>query len=367
MAIAGAAHLPRLRHNRSTMDAPPVQYVRTSDGFDIAYTICGSGPPVILLPEFHNNVQLKWRLQRYQSFYTFLAERFELVMYDERGMGMSSRGLRDNHTMEDCLIDLESVVERTGGGRFALIAINQSIHTAIPYASLHPDRVFALVIAAGPTVKTAMGNASSMLELASGSWEAYLTMIAGFAGPKTYTNLDGMSIIEHFRRGVLQQDCVRQWRAANASDISESLSLVRSPTLIAATHAFEREAKTVAAAIPGARLSLFDGAHPTVHVYSDGDEAPPARLPIADFISEQALYSPQRESAPGLGVIPEPLSLRELEVLRLLAAGQTNQQIADALVISINTVRRHVSNVFDKTGVANRAQAGAWARDHGLA
>jgi DNA-binding NarL/FixJ family response regulator len=61
------------------------------------------------------------------------------------------------------------------------------------------------------------------------------------------------------------------------------------------------------------------------------------------------------------------LSDRELEVLRLLAAGHTNQQIADELVISLNTVRRHVSNIFDKTGAANRAQATAYAKDLGLA
>ena len=61
------------------------------------------------------------------------------------------------------------------------------------------------------------------------------------------------------------------------------------------------------------------------------------------------------------------LSSRELEVLRLLAAGRSNQQIADELVISLNTVRRHVSNVFDKTGVANRTEAAGYARDRGLA
>jgi NarL family two-component system response regulator LiaR len=61
------------------------------------------------------------------------------------------------------------------------------------------------------------------------------------------------------------------------------------------------------------------------------------------------------------------LSHRELEVLRLLAAGRSNQQIADELVISLNTVRRHVSNIFDKTGAANRAQAAVYAKDHGLA
>jgi NarL family two-component system response regulator LiaR len=61
------------------------------------------------------------------------------------------------------------------------------------------------------------------------------------------------------------------------------------------------------------------------------------------------------------------LSSRELEVLRLLAAGRSNQQIADDLVISLNTVRRHVSNIFDKTGAANRTEAAVYARDHGLA
>ena len=61
------------------------------------------------------------------------------------------------------------------------------------------------------------------------------------------------------------------------------------------------------------------------------------------------------------------LSSREIEVLRLVAAGRSNQQIADELVISVNTVNRHLSNIFDKIGVANRAQATAYAKDHGLA
>jgi DNA-binding NarL/FixJ family response regulator len=55
-----------------------------------------------------------------------------------------------------------------------------------------------------------------------------------------------------------------------------------------------------------------------------------------------------------------------LEVLRCLAAGKSNTQIADELVISQNTVIRHVSNIFAKTGVTNRAQAAIYARDRGI-
>jgi DNA-binding CsgD family transcriptional regulator/tetratricopeptide (TPR) repeat protein len=61
------------------------------------------------------------------------------------------------------------------------------------------------------------------------------------------------------------------------------------------------------------------------------------------------------------------LSVRELEVLRLVAQGQTNQQIAHTLVLSEKTVARHLTHIFTKTGVENRAGAAAFALRHGLA
>jgi len=62
----------------------------------------------------------------------------------------------------------------------------------------------------------------------------------------------------------------------------------------------------------------------------------------------------------------EPLTERELEVLRLLATGTPNRVIAKQLVVALDTVKRHVSNLFSKLGVANRTQAVARARELGL-
>ncbi len=62
----------------------------------------------------------------------------------------------------------------------------------------------------------------------------------------------------------------------------------------------------------------------------------------------------------------EPLSERELEVLQLLARGNSNQEIAEVLVIALDTVKRHVTHIFEKLGVHNRVQAVARARALGL-
>jgi LuxR family maltose regulon positive regulatory protein len=62
----------------------------------------------------------------------------------------------------------------------------------------------------------------------------------------------------------------------------------------------------------------------------------------------------------------EPLSERELEVLRLMADGLKYKEIADKLVISVNTVRHHTRNIYGKLDVNSRAQSVARARDLGL-
>ena len=63
---------------------------------------------------------------------------------------------------------------------------------------------------------------------------------------------------------------------------------------------------------------------------------------------------------------PDGLTEREVEVLRLIAAGKTNLEIAEELVIAEGTARRHVANIYEKIGAANRVEAAAYANQHGL-
>jgi DNA-binding NarL/FixJ family response regulator len=64
---------------------------------------------------------------------------------------------------------------------------------------------------------------------------------------------------------------------------------------------------------------------------------------------------------------PDGLTQREVEVLRLIALGKSNQEIAKELFISLRTVANHVTNILNKTSAANRTSAAAYASRYGLA
>ena len=85
-------------------------------------------------------------------------------------------------------------------------------------------------------------------------------------------------------------------------------------------------------------------------------------------VAQQAVIGAP-DAAPSGAFVPSmvtQLSERELEVLRLLTLGEPNQQIADELYLALNTVKKHVTHIFEKLGVTNRTEAAARARELGL-
>jgi DNA-binding NarL/FixJ family response regulator len=71
-------------------------------------------------------------------------------------------------------------------------------------------------------------------------------------------------------------------------------------------------------------------------------------------------------SAATNGPHPGILSRREIEVLRLVAAGRSSREIGDELVLSVRTVERHIANIYLKTETHGRAQVAVYARERGL-
>ena len=104
-----------------------------------------------------------------------------------------------------------------------------------------------------------------------------------------------------------------------------------------------------------ARLGDADASRRELEVARDCFRRLGAR-PAADEVS--ALLAPASS--------PAGLTPREVEVLRLVATGRTNPQIAAGLVLSEKTVARHLSNIFTKLDVGSRTAAAAYAYEHGL-
>ena len=340
------------------MDAPPVQYAKTSDGYNIAYAVSGEGLPFVFMPQVRSHVQLAWTPGTYlHKWLVALRERFLLVQYDGRGQGMSTRGVGAGYSLRALEVDLEAVVDRLQLERFVLMGGNFSGHAAIRFAVKHPHRVEALILPCCSLAGRAWPVINA-LDLAA-NWQLFpgVFMAAMQAPTPALRQLE----INHFRESVTQEDWLTMARVWASSDISEELYRLKTRTLVLHPRGYENmpteRSIEATSRISDARLVLIDG----VLENGDADSGIPV---IESFLAERpGGWTAGKPEGPRT----EGLSQREVEVLHLIAAGRSNQQIADELVISLNTVRRHVSNIFDKTGVANRAQAAVYAKDHGIA
>lgn len=99
---------------------------------------------------------------------------------------------------------------------------------------------------------------------------------------------------------------------------------------------------------------------PAERAMAEAEEVLALTLPAASALETTAMAPPPPASA------SHALTVRELEVLRLLAAGHTSRMIAETLFISVPTVKTHITNIFAKLGLSSRAAAIAYAHRHGI-
>ena len=86
-------------------------------------------------------------------------------------------------------------------------------------------------------------------------------------------------------------------------------------------------------------------------------------MSLKDVITSDVRAEPRLN---GIAGYTKSLTSREMEVLRLVALGKNNSEIARQLFISLNTVTRHMTNIFLKTGTTNRVEAAVYASRHGI-
>lgn len=127
------------------MSAPgEIHYARTVDDIDIAYTVFGQGPDLLVAPGFVTHLDLIWDLPPFQSILS-LGQHFRVIVLDKRGTGLSDRSLGFG-SLEDRTEDIRAVLDDAGSQEAILYGISESGPMAIYYAATQPGRVKALVL-----------------------------------------------------------------------------------------------------------------------------------------------------------------------------------------------------------------------------
>jgi DNA-binding CsgD family transcriptional regulator/pimeloyl-ACP methyl ester carboxylesterase len=339
------------------MEPPTVLYTDTRDGVNLAYAVSGEGRPLVFLPFPFNHLRDMWAANsRNRRLYEALATRFRLIQYDSRGHGLSQRGLPETFAMSDYVTDLETIIERLKLDRFLLFAPPLFCGVALRYASLHPERIEALLLHNAGLDPFGL----RFEQLVESDWRMFIEMMAA-----TFSIEERDRARRNYRNSVDQHDLLRIIEAGKRDPVvAASLSDINIPALVmwSGSGGLEAGSREIASALPNARMMSFHGAGTALFpdLYGNEGETPPVVTAIEQFVADLPTTQ-QPESR------PHTLTAREIEVLRLVVQGKTNREIAEALVISEFTVVNHISHIFNKTGAENRAAATAYALRHGLA
>jgi DNA-binding CsgD family transcriptional regulator/pimeloyl-ACP methyl ester carboxylesterase len=343
---------------------PVVARTLTQDGVSIAWSSLGEGPALIALPGVpFSNREAEWQIPVLQRAYAGLTRDLRLIQYDGRGTGQSQRDVTDL-SLDAMLLDLEAVVRAAGVRRYALIGFYSSVTFAIAAAARWSDAVTHLVLFGGSMSGwTPMSSPATqaLLSLIERDWDTFVESAAhAWLG---WPDADeGRLAAEWFRTATTPANARATLEASGAIDVTADTARVRCPALV--LHRMfgppvSLETSTeLAAALPHGRLEILPGESASLF-FEHTDEV--VRT-IVDFVAGSPAPAASRRT-PG----PSGLTARELEVLRLVAAGETNAEIARRLGVTVNTVERHVGNVYRKIDARGRADATAFAVRNGLA
>lgn len=343
---------------------PRIRFTNAGDGVSIAYCTLGQGEPLVLMPALlFSHLEKMWELPQLRRGLEQLAEGWTVVRYDNRGCGLSEREVAD-YSVEAHLLDLKAVADSVELDRFALNAPMHAGPVAIAFAARYPERVTHLILQSTVARGSDVGSTQvqGLLALIEKDWTLFTETAARVVLQWAAEDL-ARQAAPLLRACVTQEAALALLRAVVEFDATASVSQVRAPTLVIHNRQFPVDlavSRDLASRIPDARLAAVDSLESVI----------PAIVQFLSASSEDV--APQRGREPARGVRaassaaagafdPARLTAREIEILRLVAAGKSNRQIAEALVISTNTVDRHVSHILGKIGAANRAEAAAYA------
>ena len=354
--------------------APPeasqeIRFCRSRDGVRLAYAAHGSGPPLVVVSCWLSHLQYDWQSPVWRHFLDELGGITRLVRYDERGFGLSDWNVTD-FSLEARLGDLEAVIDALGEERFALLGMSGNSPVALAYAAKHPNRVTRLILYGGWAGQTPP-EPTSEREADEAALQAMVR--AGWARPdplfrRVFTNMfipeatevqmGWMDDLQRMSTSTENMLAARHERITR--DVSDLLPQIPVPTLVLHSlgdRAIEfKHARLMATRIPDARLVPLESRN---HILLAGEPAWSVFMDEVRTFMEPDRDASRADDTPSISGLTE----REREILRLASDGRSNQEVAEALTLSVRTVERHLSNAYLKLGISGRsARTAAVAR-----
>lgn len=343
---------------------PLIRRARTVDGLDIAYHVTGKGPPLMLLFPYHvNHLRLNWNVGLHRRGIEALAKQFTVINLDHRGAGLSSSQIK-RLSWSDLALDIDAVLQAQAIDRVALCTMGPAMMTACAFASSVPHRISSIVaISAG---ESKVNRDVLRLRYQNPRLEALVRGVL-VSGPD---NKEDAVALASVSMAALQPSVFDLWaRLLSKSRVASMAASVVAPVLF--LHAAEDElippssGYSLARRMRNARLIEVPVGSP-MQVWRDAD----ALGEMASFVMQgfglrirKKSFKPKRQRQ---GQWPQGLTDREVEVLRMVASGSKNKEIAKRLNISKDTVSHHLRNIFKKASLANRTEAAIFAYRHGL-
>jgi pimeloyl-ACP methyl ester carboxylesterase/DNA-binding CsgD family transcriptional regulator len=293
-----------------------------------------------------------------------LGQSYTVVRYDRPGTGLSDRVGPPPTSIEEELVVLEAVIDDLGQLPVNLLGASSGCPVAAMYTARHPDLVTRLVLYGGYTRGSDIASPAAqetMVALVERHWGLGSRVLADVFLPGANSR-ERTAFAAFQRRSAPREVAASSLRAVYALDASPYLPEVSRPTLVI----HRRDDRAIP--FPLGR-DLADHIAGATFVELSGDEHFPWRGDSSQVATAVEHFLGGREVAT-TSTRPQPsgttLTERELEVLRLVARGHTDAEIAERLVLSVHTVHRHIANIRTRLGVPTRSAAAAWAGDQGM-
>jgi pimeloyl-ACP methyl ester carboxylesterase/DNA-binding CsgD family transcriptional regulator len=323
------------------------------DGRRIAYASIGEGPLLVFGAKWVSHLEEEWDDLRARSFYEELAQSHRVVRYDRLGAGLSERTLPAPPSIDLDTRTLRAVIDACGAEPPTVFACSCSSMATASLAAKSPDRIQKVVFFGSYVSRDDLPEATrrSIVDFVRVNWSLAAQMLAGLVLP--HASGDEIAALRRHKRRAADAELAAAFLELDLfGDSRPFLPHVTMPALVLHRRGDRAvpigRGRELASLLPNGRFVALCGDSHLPHF----DDQREVQRALAGFLDDAAPVDANGDS---------PLSRREAEVLRLVAAGLSNREIASSLVLSEHTVHRHVANILRKLTQSSRAAAAAHA------